>query len=290
MEELFKAIPEYLKRGDEVVANHFSPSQLEKPLCLWNFEYLHLKERRRDVPVGAPAPAGGALHDCLQSIICDGADQEEALNAAVFKLRNHNARDELDAVKVERYIDDLPEMVEIGLDALRSTMKAQGEIQATEEKVLGFEHPKLDIPIIGYADLTTKSSVIEIKTKWAKAGAIKKDGTRGFSVPTLPKVPDAAHVRQVAFYRACTGLPPTIIYINARDWCAFTQGNCDELQPYNLDNHLNFLVQAAIVRQNLMKISNDPKVLAGYIQPAWNDFRWNIGGEFLAEAKEIWKL
>jgi hypothetical protein len=39
-----------------------------------------------------------------------------------------------------------------------------------------------------------------------------------------------------------------------------------------------------------MKISNDPKVLAGYIQPAWNDFRWNIGGEFLAEAKEIWKL
>ena len=79
MEELFKAIPDYLKAGDEIVIDHFSPSQLEKPLCLWSFQYLHLKERRRDMPVGAPAPAGGALHDCLQAIVCDGANEAESI-------------------------------------------------------------------------------------------------------------------------------------------------------------------------------------------------------------------
>ncbi len=293
MEELFKAIPDYLKAGDEIVIDHFSPSQLEKPLCLWSFQYLHLKERRRDMPVGAPAPAGGALHDCLQAIVCDGANEAESINAAIFRLRSHKPRDELDAAKVERYIEDIPAMVEVGLDCLRTTFKAQGQIKATQEKVLGFEHPKLDVPIIGYADLVTEQSVIEIKTKWAKAGAIKKDGTRGFSVPSMPKHPDAAHVRQVAFYEACTGLTPTIVYISARDWCAFGRQNCDAMQPDRLKDAMDYLLQAAIVRQNLLKISNDPKVLAGYIQPTFTDpreFRWHVGEEFLAEAKEIWKL
>jgi len=290
MEELFKSIPDYCKRDGQIVVDHFSPSQLEKPLCLWNFEYLHLGKRRRDVRVGAPAPAGGAVHDAIQAVVCRDEDWQVQAKEAVGRLKAHDPKDELDAYKAERYAEDIPNMIGLGLDAMNEIFKTQGDIEAQEEKVLGYEHPRLDVPIIGYADFATSKSIIELKTKWARAGAKRKDGSRGFSVPKLPKEPDAAHVRQVAFYRACTGLPPTIVYISATDWAVFDETNCEALQPANLQRAMEFLLQAAIVRQNLLKISNDPKVLAGYIQPIWNDFRWNVGDEFLAEAKEIWKL
>lgn len=290
MEEIFKPIPDYLKRDGDVVVTHFSPSSLEQPLCLWNFNYLYLRNRRRDVPTGAPAPAGGAVHDAIQSVVCDDVDYKEAIRHAITRLQEHTPRDELDAAKTERYIEDIPDMVSLGLDAMNEVFKEQGDIEFTQEKVLGYEHPRLDVPVIGYADFSTPKSIIELKTKWSRPGAVRKDGSRGFSVPKPPTKPDPAHVRQVAFYRACTGLPPTIIYISARDWAVFDQSNCDELQPDNLQRCMEFLLQAAIVRQNLLKISNDPKVLAGYIQPIWNDFRWNVGDEFLAEAKELWKL
>lgn len=286
MEELFKPIPDYAKRDGEVWLEHFSPSQIEKPLANWVFDYVYLGGRRRDIKVGAPAPAGGAAHDAIQEVICDGVDIEDAVAGAESRLLDHVSRDELDEQKKERYIEDMGKMVANGVEA----MAHFGDIDATKEQVLGYEHPRLDIPIIGYADFSTSDYIIELKTKWARAGAIRKDGTRGFSVPTAPKKPDAAHVRQVAFYYAASGKLPSIVYISANDYVIFNSENCEELSVPSLQRGMEQLLMGAIVRQNLLKISNDPEVLAWYVQPDWNDFRWNIGDEFLEEAKELWKL
>ena len=177
-------------------------------------------------------------------------------------------------------------MVANGVEA----MTHFGDIDATKEQVLGYEHPRLDLPIIGYADFCSSDCIIELKTKWARAGAVRKDGSRGFSIPSAPKKPDAAHVRQVAFYYAASGKLPSIVYISANDYVIFNSENCEELSVPNLQRGMEQLLMGAIVRQNLLKISNDPVVLAGYTMPDWNDFRWNIGDEFLEEAKELWKL
>jgi len=286
VEELFKPIPDYAKRDGQVWLEHFSPSQIEKPLANWVFDYVYLGGRRRDIKVGAPAPAGGAAHDAIQEVICDGVDVEDAVAGAESRLLDHVSRDELDEQKKERYIEDMGKMVANGVEA----MAHFGDIDATKEQVLGYEHPRLDIPIIGYADFSTSDYIIELKTKWARAGAIRKDGTRGFSVPTAPKKPDAAHVRQVAFYYAASGKLPSIVYISANDYVIFNSENCEELSVPSLQRGMEQLLMGAIVRQNLLKISNDPEVLAWYVQPDWNDFRWNIGDDFLAEAKQLWKL
>ena len=286
MEELFKPIPDYAKRDGVIWLEHYSPSAIEKPLANWVFDYVYLGGRRRDIKVGAPAPAGGAAHDAIQEVICDGEDIEEAVAKAESRLLDHTSKNDLDEQKKQRYIDDMGAMVANGVEA----MTHFGDIDATKEQVLGYEHPRLDLPIIGYADFCSSDCIIELKTKWARAGAVRKDGSRGFSIPSAPKKPDAAHVRQVAFYYAASGKLPSIVYISANDYVIFISENCEELSVPNLQRGMEQLLMGAIVRQNLLKISNDPAVLAWYVQPDWNDFRWNIGDEFLEEAKELWKL
>lgn len=286
MEELFKPIPDYAKRNGEIWLEHYSPSAIEKPLANWVFDYVYLGGRRRDIKVGAPAPAGGAAHDAIQAVVCGEAEVGDAIAEAEGRLFDHVARDDLDEQKKQRYIDDMGAMVTNGVEA----MTHFGNIDATKEQVLGYEHPRLDLPIIGYADFCSRDCIIELKTKWARVGAVRKDGSRGFSIPSAPKKPDAAHVRQVAFYYAASGKLPSIIYISANDYVIFDSENCEELSVPNLQRGMEQLLMGAIVRQNLLKISNDPAVLAWYVQPDWNDFRWNIGDEFLEEAKELWKL
>jgi hypothetical protein len=286
MEQLFKPIPDYAKRDGEIWLEHYSPSALETSVAYWVWNYCYLGHRRRDVPVGAPAPAGGAAHDAIQAVVCDGMDIEDAVAVAQQRLIDHTPKNDLDAEKVARYIDEMGSMVANGVEA----MTHFGDIDATKEQVLGYEHPRLDLPIIGYADFCSSDCIIELKTKWSRAGQIRRDGSRGFSVPSLPKKPDSAHARQVAFYYAASGKMPSIVYINSKDYVIFNEDNCEELRVAALQARMEQLLANAFIRQNLLKISNDPKVLAGYCQPDWNDFRWDIGDEFLKEAKELWKL
>ena len=74
MEELFKPIPDYAKRDGVIWMEHYSPSAIEKPLANWVFDYVYLGGRRRDIRVGAPAPAGGAAHDAIQAVVCDDVE------------------------------------------------------------------------------------------------------------------------------------------------------------------------------------------------------------------------
>ena len=60
---------------------HGSPSQLEKPICLRLFEYVYLKDERKNIPTNVPAIAGGAAHDAIQGILCDGLAPAIARNA-----------------------------------------------------------------------------------------------------------------------------------------------------------------------------------------------------------------
>ena len=107
-----KQLSKSLAEADITYVSH---SQLEKPICVRVFEYLYLKDERRDIPVGVPATAGGAAHDAIQAVICDGIDIEEAIAAAQTRIQEHQPISELDDLKRIQYIEDVEHIVRNGV-------------------------------------------------------------------------------------------------------------------------------------------------------------------------------
>ena len=148
-------------------------------------------------------------------------------------------------------------------------------INTVAEQKIHLELPDVSIPLTGYIDLVSNGNLYEMKTKAPRKGQIKKDGTRGWSKPALPKEPDYNHLCQVAVYQKATGLKPNIVYISDTDVAHFDQDNCDKLSPEYLEYCLYDLRRRALIRQNLLAISTDPKVLAGLVEPEFNHpFYW----------------
>tara|TARA_R110000765_G_scaffold24122_4_gene60608 strand:- start:954 stop:1232 length:279 start_codon:yes stop_codon:yes gene_type:complete len=91
------------------------------------FEYLYLKEERRNMPVGVPATAGGAAHDAIQSVICDGLDIDDAIAIACKRIQEHQPISELDDLKRIQYIDDVEMIVRNGVEEISKLMGADDE-------------------------------------------------------------------------------------------------------------------------------------------------------------------
>ena len=279
-----KKIPEeWVQQG----ITYMSHSQLEKPACLRLFEYRYLKDERRDIPVGVPAIAGGAAHDAIQGVICDGIDAEDAIVTAVNRIQSHEPIDELDALKTAQYVDDVVLVIENGVEALKDyedTFVAEERISLQLPELLAQE-------IMGFVDLTGDNMLIEIKTKWNTFGPVKKDGERSVRQAKLVDKPDPSHLRQVAIYWAATGKMPTLVYITTRGVAIFNQENSEYMTVESLDFHFNQILHNAIVWENLLSISTDPHVLKYWIQPNWDDFRWRfMPDNYFNQARELFTI
>jgi hypothetical protein len=62
------------------------------------------------------------------------------------------------------------------------------------------------------------------------------------------------------------------------------------LQPEKIMSRLESFKQKCLVRQNLLKISNDPKVIKDYIQPDFSHYFWknDLDPTYLEKAKKFW--
>lgn len=265
------------------VVSYMSASQLLKPTANRVFDYLHLRERRRDSKVGFNAAVGTACHNAMQSVLCLGEDIETAITKAVADVDFHTAPPSEPEDKRDKYKEILPDMVHQGVDLLAEQFGGSKDEQRIEISLDG-----IDVPVIGYIDLVSSDTFCEVKTKSPRRGALKKDGTRGYSKASIPAVPEYNHICQVAIYHKATGLIPTIAYVAEHDAVLFTPDNCDELKPASLAHHLNEMYGKALRWQNLLKISTDPKVLAGIVEPDFTSFYWDE--ETMQEARELWKI
>ena len=263
---------------------YMSHSQLEKPACLRLFEYRYLQDRRKDIPSGIPAVAGGAAHDGIQSVVCDGIVIEDAIMTAVERVQSHEPIDELDALKTAEYVEDVATIIQHGVEALAG----YDDTFVAEERI-SLHHPKLAQEIMGFVDLTGENSIVELKTKWNTFGPPRKDGTRGVRMAKVMDKPDPSHLRQVAIYWAATGKMPALIYITTQGAVTFNHENSDYMTVEALDYHFNQILHNAIVWENLLSISTDPQVLKYWIQPDWENFKWRfMPTEYLKLAKELW--
>lgn len=270
-----------LEKMKSVGVYHFSPSQLNRPLANWMFEYVYLsKEKRREIVVGENAAFGTAVHTVIQAVTCHGQDIDEAVEEAMTGYDFHPANFSQD--KRDKFRELIPAAATVGIDLLSPLFAG-----AQEERKIELTLDGVLVPVMGYVDLFKDGSLAEIKTKAPRQGAVKKDGTRGWTKASLPKEPAWEHIMQAAVYWKATGATPNIAYVSSDDGVIYNPDNCDKMS----DDVLNFAIEEirrkAITRQNLLAVSTDPKVLAGLMEPDFNHpFYW--GHQFVNDAKELW--
>jgi len=150
----------------------------------------------------------------------------------------------------------------------------------------------INIPVHGYCDLKGDKLIIEDKCKFPKRGRVKKDGTRSWLTNKLPEdKPDSFHLLQIDFYYSVFQVPVYLCYINEESYKVFSADNCDELKPENIERRIPKIIQRCKVRQNLVSISSDPKVIKNYIQPQFDHYFWknDLDEDYLKNAMRFWE-
>ena len=192
----------------------------------------------------------------------------------------HPANENAD--KREHYRTLIEPAIELGVEELTPW---QGSI---EEQRVEWQPEGVAVPIMGYVDMSQQEQgrFLEMKTKAPRQGAVKKDGTRGWVKAMTPKQPEWTHIQQCAVYHKATGLEPNIAYISDHTVTVFTPENCDKLSPEAIEFAAEQMRNKALKRQNLLKFSTDPKVLASILEADFDHpFYWKH--QFRDEAKEL---
>ena len=146
------------------------------------------------------------------------------------------------------------------------------------EYYVSYEDDRLVIPIIGRTDIQTPTALVELKTKWSRRGAKKKDGTHSFSFPKLKDEPEDTHLQQSAMYYHATKIPTFIVQATAKEFKVF------DIREKDHKAALNELVVNCMKKQEVAKLDHPEKV----IQPDFSHYTWNVGEQFLKEAKELY--
>lgn len=267
--------------------DHLSASQLLRTPAKWIFDYLHLtSDERRKVGVGERAAIGTVCHTGIQRIVCHGADIDETIEAAQIAFDFHDA-DEDDVLRV-KFRECIPGMIHQGVNICAEN----GFVGAIDEERIECWLDDVDVPVLGFVDMLVPGSMFcEMKTKAPRKTKLLKDGTQGWSKATLPKKPEFAHICQAAIYWHALRITPSIMYIAEHDAVLFNAYNCEELQADGINHALNEMRQKALIRQNLLTVSRDPKVLASITDPDWSHmYQWKMKDEWLERAKALWKI
>ena len=273
---------------DELLVDMWFPSRTDVencPLDFFNVKYVYQLEPEKFL-AGAKLRAGSSSESCLVDIL-KGKPEKEAREHWKEVLSLHHPIHERDKLQLRICLEEFNDVVTHLLGALKQLNQ-----EPIDDQLLVKDHAKgLDMAIGGYIDLDTKNNFIEIKTQWSTAmPVLKKDGTISTRKPSKLSNPRTFHIRQVATYSyACKKLP-IVINANAFDYTIFDSNNCEYLQKKPLKMAFETMRLSARARQNLLKISTDPRVLAEHIPPpnfshyVYNDFN----NETLQEIKQIW--
>ena len=289
-------IPDYYSA---VNLSHSSPSQVNMPNDVWLHNYIYKDATWRSNLIVSPnAKAGVAVEDGLNFYIRKGQDLPAAIKHAkkIFKEFSFLYSDNSNwKIIFDKCLEDIPQCVTNAVAALKETNFFKDELDSTTQDYCYHTLPGIEIMTEGKTDLLTKKYVVELKTKWRSlTGKTLKDGSPGWKRSSMPKAaPIKEHLIQCAFYAKATNREIICIYAAGFDdesYKVFTKNNCKQLTPLYLNLYLEQIRVIQAVRQNLLQISNNPKVLAKYIPPDFSHYRWNnLTEDELEEASELWK-
>jgi hypothetical protein len=254
------------------------------PMDWFNIKYVYGLEPDKMPPPNAKMRSGSAVESCLVDMM-KGKAEQEAREHWQNVLEQHPINDK-DVHQKNVCIGQFQDVVTNLLSAFREM-----NVEATDfQELVKGEGKGIDLAMGGYVDVTTKNSIIEIKTQWSTAsGLFNKDGSLRLRKPSKTETPSKAHLRQVATYTNAAQKPPKLVIANAFEYTIFDENNTEFLRQKELKQAFETMRISARARQNLLKISNDPRVFAMYaplnlMHYVWNDF----DEEVLKEIMTIW--
>lgn len=221
---------------------HLSPSSLNlfhaEP-AFWVLKYLY---GHRD-QAGPAAHRGTAVEAGLDALWV-GATLPEAILAAEknFEL---NLQGELsDAIDDER--DAIGHMLTQAAGATKSLDKPVSKQVRVEAQVEG-----VDVPIMGYIDYLMPNYLIDLKT-----------------THRLPSEPKPEHLRQVALYSACKGIPAKLLYVTTKKHAVYSPSKQD------LDAAYRQLCRIARSVAKTLDVSATREEVAEFFTPNLDSFYW----------------
>lgn len=267
-----KIIPGYfIDRG----LDHFSPTQATTPLDVWIYKYLHCNQEKRRKMKGSSKMRCGVLAG--DSVAADISGKVRPIFHYDGYKEWNDEKDEMQWKNDKEFINATIEQIFLGLKDVGIKWKDK-RAKVVFEYYVSYEDDRLVIPIIGRTDIQTPTALVELKTKWSRRGAKKKDGTNSFSFPKLKDEPEDTHLQQSAMYYHATKIPTFIVQATAKEFKVF------DIREKDHKAALNELVVNCMKKQEVAKLDEPQKV----IQPDFSHYTWNIGDEFLKEAKELY--
>jgi len=326
--------------------NHYSPTQFSIPDAAWLFKYVFMdqKMRRELLPSNAAMEAGKIVGEVLQRIYADTIykihpvkkkvapttnekiSKDAALQEEIEKLKEYVPNDEKDSDKKQKYLEEIPEVINHALSGLKELAVASPvtcERQISIQSPSGFFSSLL--PTVGridfdfginkhvFGDPPKESSptselladafphkIIELKTKWSRLGKVKKDGSRSFLVSSLPATASFNHLVQVATYAANFDfkVPAYLLYATKDGYKIFDSTNCPHLTVDGMKKNLQIMFNTFRRREKILALHEHLtreeiiEEAAGMMDMNLDHpFAWNgMPPELLKEAKLLWKL
>ncbi|MGI9572420.1 MAG: hypothetical protein ACR2L5_03740 [Candidatus Actinomarinaceae bacterium] len=280
----------WLKHG----LNHLSPTQKNKPLCGWWYEYVYRdQEWRRKKKPNAKMFAGVSAQIGWDNFALFDKSIDESVDLAVKDYQKRKGT----------FIDDEKEMkqFEVNLEAIPATVKnyiqALKDLEIKRYKTINSERyvnhwmDGIDIPWTGRTDMETEEFFIEAKTKWQRrSGKPRKDGSYNYGKVAIPQTPDKAHIDQVSFYRAATKKEGYLIYATPYEYKVFSTSQSSAISAEVGESCMKDFYRTALTRQNLVKLSDDAEHIAkNFIQPDFNNIDYyGYTPEELEEVKNFY--
>ena len=248
----------------DVGLNHLSPTQINKPLCGWWYEYVYkTQEWRRARKPNAKMIAGNSAQHGWDGYFLFNQSQDEAIAAGIQHYQKQKGlfiNDEKEMKQFEVNLEAIPKVITNYIAALKDLEIKKVET-VNSERYVELWIDGITVPYTGRTDMETKNFFIEAKTKWQRrSGKPKKDGTHSFINISAPKTPDAYHVNQVCFYKEATQKPGYLVYATPTDYKIYSSLEHEELgveaQKQTIDN---FFTKSK-KRQNLLELSQKTTV------------------------------
>ena len=262
------------------------PSRLDPDNCPMDYfiaKYLSGIDRQRINPANSKMRAGGEAHKAFE-LYLGGTPLNEAIETQKHELSKFNAPNAKDHEQHKLCMKHFDAVVNnLVLAARECQMKVEDIEQLVKTDAKG-----LDLKIGGYVDVIEQDVIVECKTKWPTP-FLKVDGSYSERTQSLPKKPTVSNLRQTAIYSKAANKPGRIIYANHKGYQVFDNTNCFEMQSEPMNQAFETMRLVARARQNLLKISNDPEILARYVEPNFSYYIWNnVDDEIIAQVKQIW--
>ena len=215
----------------------------------------------------------------------------EAIETATRSLKQYTPQDyndsvrENDTARQEKYLEELPDVIENAVVGLREAMHLENRILGEIDLIDTL--PGNALPHFTKPDYARCG---DLKTKWSRLSSRAKSGWQSASLPrTLTGMFDMNNVYQVAGFWALNGhRPPWLLYASSSDYRLFDQNNTVELRDDYLHDVVADMALQHKTTENILRAAETKEELLGLVAPDWTAIHWNEPPTYLDEAKKMW--